>query len=52
MAASSLAADQLVPSAYMVSQLLKIDNGSISHVEGMVIRMPFGYRSAWEEAGK
>lgn len=38
---------QLVPSTYMVPQLIKIDGGSISHIEGMVKWMPFGYASAW-----
>jgi hypothetical protein len=44
---TSIPAPQLVPSTYMVPQLIKIDNGSISRVEGMVKWMPFGYTSAW-----
>ncbi|MBV8902430.1 MAG: hypothetical protein JOZ22_02245 [Acidobacteriia bacterium] len=40
---------QLVPSTYMIPQLLKIENGAISRVEGMVKGMPFGYTSAWAE---
>lgn len=40
-------ASQLVPSTYMIPQLIKIDNGAISRVEGMVKWMPFGYTSAW-----
>jgi hypothetical protein len=31
----------------MTLQLIKIDGGSISRVEGMVKWMPFGYASAW-----
>ena len=45
--AADLPAPQLVPSTYMVPQLIKIDNGAISRVEGMVKWMPFGYTSAW-----
>ena len=44
---ASLPAPQLVPSTYMVPELIKIDNGAISRVEGMVKWMPFGYASAW-----
>lgn len=50
--AANLPASQLVPSTYMVPQLIKIDNGSISRVEGMVKWMPFGYTSAWAEPKK
>jgi hypothetical protein len=46
-AAGQLPASQLVPSTYMVPQLIKIDGGSISRVEGLVKWMPFGYKSAW-----
>ncbi len=44
---ASLPASQLVPSTYMIPELIKIDNGAISRVEGMVKWMPFGYASAW-----
>lgn len=47
-----LPASQLVPSTYMVPQLIKIENGSIARVEGMVKWMPFGYTSAWAELPK
>ncbi|KAE8444078.1 hypothetical protein EG329_000860 [Mollisiaceae sp. DMI_Dod_QoI] len=46
---SSLPATESMPSTYMIPQLIKIDNGSISRVEGMVKWMPFGYTSAWGE---
>jgi hypothetical protein len=36
----------------MVPQLIKIDSGSISRVEGMVKWMPFGYTSSWAEPKK
>jgi len=49
---ASLPASELVPSTYMVPQLIKVDNGSISRVEGMVKWMPFGYTSAWAEPKK
>ncbi|HTR39762.1 MAG TPA: hypothetical protein VMH80_28000 [Bryobacteraceae bacterium] len=45
-------ASQLVPSTYMVPQLIKIENGSIARVEGLVKWMPFGYTSAWSELKK
>jgi hypothetical protein len=45
--AANLPPPQLVPSTYIVPQLIKIDNGAISRVEGMVKWMPFGYTSAW-----
>jgi hypothetical protein len=32
--------------------LIKIDNGTISRVEGMVKWMPFGYTAAWPELKK
>ena len=51
-AGGNLPASQLVPSTYMVPQLIKFDNGTISRVEGMVKWMPFGYTSAWAEAKK
>jgi hypothetical protein len=50
--AASLPAPQLVPGTYMVPQLIKIDSGSISRVEGMVRWMPFGYTSAWAELNR
>jgi hypothetical protein len=40
---------QRVPSTYMVPQLIKIQNGTILGVEGMVKWMPFGYTSGWGE---
>jgi hypothetical protein len=46
----TLPAPQLVPSTYMVPQLIKIDNGSISRVESLVKWMPYGYTSAWAGA--
>jgi hypothetical protein len=46
---ANLPAPQLVPSTYMVPQLIKVENGSIARVEGMVKWMPFGYTSAWAE---
>lgn len=49
---ANLPAPQLVPSTYMVPQLIRIDGGYISRVEGMVKWMPFGYTSAWAEPGK
>jgi hypothetical protein len=49
---ANLLASQLVPSTYMVVQLIKIDNGSISRVEAMVKWMPFGYVSAWAQPKK
>ncbi|HUA19735.1 MAG TPA: hypothetical protein VMB25_13390 [Bryobacteraceae bacterium] len=42
-------ASQLVPSTYMVPQLIQIENGSIARVEGLVKWMPYGYTSAWSE---
>jgi hypothetical protein len=50
--AANLPASQLVPGTYMVPQLIKIDSGYISRVEGMVKWMPFGYTSAWTEPAK
>ncbi|MGH9645213.1 MAG: hypothetical protein ACRD4E_00230 [Bryobacteraceae bacterium] len=50
--AAGIPATQLVPSTYMVPQLIKIDNGNISRVEGMVKWMPFGYTSAWAGSNK
>jgi len=49
---ANLPASQLVPSTYMVPQLIKVDGGAISRVEGMVKWMPFGYTSAWAESKK
>jgi hypothetical protein len=42
-------ARQLVPSTYMIPELIKVDNGSIVRIEGLVKWMPFGYTSAWSE---
>ncbi|KAF2185679.1 hypothetical protein K469DRAFT_632268 [Zopfia rhizophila CBS 207.26] len=44
-----LPATERVPSTYMILQLIKVDNGSISRVESMIRWMPFGYTSAWAE---
>lgn len=44
---AGLPAPQVVPSTYMVPQLIKIENGSIARVESLVKWMPFGYTSAW-----
>jgi hypothetical protein len=52
MGAANLPASQLVPSTYMVPQLIKIDSGYITRVEGTVKWMPFGYTSAWAEPKK
>ena len=49
---ANLPAPQLVPGTYMIPQLIKVDNGSISRVEGLVKWMPFGYTSAWAEMKK
>jgi hypothetical protein len=49
---TNLPAPQLVPSTYMVPQLIKVDNGAISRVESVVKWMPFGYTSAWTEPAK
>lgn len=38
-----------VPSTYMIPQLIKVNNGAISRVEGMVKWMPFGYASAYSD---
>ncbi|ORY58865.1 uncharacterized protein BCR38DRAFT_489222 [Pseudomassariella vexata] len=41
-----------VPSTFMVPQLIKVGNGTIERVEGMVKWMPFGYTSAWGLEGR
>ncbi|KAI0181143.1 hypothetical protein GGR52DRAFT_20708 [Hypoxylon sp. FL1284] len=41
-----------IPGTYLVPQLLKIDNGTISRVESMIKWMPYGYKSVWEDAGE
>ncbi|KAJ9149233.1 hypothetical protein NKR23_g4335 [Pleurostoma richardsiae] len=46
-----LPATGLVPSTYMIPQLIKVANGYISRVECMIKWMPFGYTSAWTEKG-
>ncbi|KAK0636101.1 hypothetical protein B0T17DRAFT_612881 [Bombardia bombarda] len=47
-----LSETEIVPSTYMVPQLIKIDHGgAISRVEAMIKWMPFGYTSAWGELG-
>ncbi|KAL1848732.1 hypothetical protein VTK73DRAFT_10067 [Phialemonium thermophilum] len=46
-----LPATERIPSTYMVPQLIKVTDGSISRVEGMVKWMPYGYTSAWETSG-
>ncbi|KAK3937990.1 hypothetical protein QBC46DRAFT_441861 [Diplogelasinospora grovesii] len=45
------AADR-VPSTFMVLQLIKVGDGKIARVEGMVKWMPFGYTSAWAELAR
>ncbi|KAF2462831.1 uncharacterized protein BDR25DRAFT_320447 [Lindgomyces ingoldianus] len=45
----SLPVTASVPSTYLIPQLIKVDNGAISRVEGMVKWMPYGYSSAWTE---
>ncbi len=40
-------ATERIPSTYMVPQLIKVTDGVITRVEGMVKWMPFGYNSAW-----
>jgi hypothetical protein len=50
--ADNLPASQRVPGTYMTLQLIKIDGGAISRVEGMAKWMPFGYSSAWAELKK
>jgi hypothetical protein len=40
------------PSTYMVPELIKIENGSITRVEGLLKWMPYGYSSAWAELKK
>ncbi|KAF3059249.1 hypothetical protein GL218_04660 [Daldinia childiae] len=41
-----------VPGTYMIPQLIKVDNGLISHIESVVKWVPFGYISAWTEASE
>ncbi|OTB01364.1 hypothetical protein M426DRAFT_25669 [Hypoxylon sp. CI-4A] len=38
-----------IPGTYMVPQLIKISNGTISHIESVIKWMPFGYTSRWSE---
>jgi hypothetical protein len=40
---------QLVPSTYMVPELVKVEGGAIARVEALVKWMPFGYTSAWPQ---
>ena len=42
-----MSATEDIPSTYMVPQLIKVTNGVITRVEGMVKWMPYGYVSAW-----
>jgi hypothetical protein len=42
-----LSATEAIPGTYMIPQLIKVDKGLITRVEGMVKWMPFGYNSAW-----
>ncbi|KAF4624988.1 hypothetical protein G7Y89_g13180 [Cudoniella acicularis] len=44
-----LPATDRVPSTYMVPQLVKVDNGSITRVESMIKWVAFGYSSTWPE---
>ncbi|KAH8884916.1 hypothetical protein GQ53DRAFT_829301 [Thozetella sp. PMI_491] len=39
------------PSTYLVPQLLKVKNGTITRVHSFIKWVPFGYVSAWAEAG-
>ncbi|KAI1384778.1 uncharacterized protein F4822DRAFT_433318 [Hypoxylon trugodes] len=39
-----------IPGTYMVPQLLKINNGSISRIESAIKWLPFGYTTVWAEA--
>ncbi|KAI2623959.1 hypothetical protein GGS26DRAFT_565293 [Hypomontagnella submonticulosa] len=41
-----------IPGTYLVPQLIKINNGTISHVESVIKWMPYGYTSAWGEESK
>ncbi|KAI1843236.1 hypothetical protein JX266_010590 [Neoarthrinium moseri] len=41
------AVQERVPGTYMTPQLIKIENGAISRIEGMVKWMPLGYSSVW-----
>lgn len=43
MGPADLPANQLVPSTYMVPQLIKLENGAIKRVESLIKWMPFGY---------
>ncbi|KAL7626511.1 hypothetical protein AAE478_003283 [Parahypoxylon ruwenzoriense] len=45
-----LSASARIPGTYLVPQLIKINNGTISRIESMIKWMPYGYVSAWEEA--
>jgi hypothetical protein len=44
-----LPATEAKPSTYMIPQLIKVDNGLVTRVEGMVKWMPFGYSSVWAQ---
>ncbi|KAI1406092.1 hypothetical protein F4819DRAFT_285650 [Hypoxylon fuscum] len=41
-----------IPGTYLVPQLIKINNGTISRVESIIKWMPYGYTTAWAEAGE
>jgi len=45
-------AQQLSPSTYMVPELVKVEGGAVSRVEGFVKWMPLGYTSGWGERTK
>ncbi len=49
-ASGNLPAPQLVPSTYMVPQLIQISHGAIARIESLVKWMPFGYTSAWAQS--
>ncbi|KAI2470350.1 hypothetical protein F4781DRAFT_177494 [Annulohypoxylon bovei var. microspora] len=44
---SPLSETTRIPGTYMVPQLLKINNGTISQIESVIKWMPFGYTSEW-----
>jgi hypothetical protein len=46
---ADLPKEALSPSTYMIPQLIKVENGAIAQVEGLVKWMPFGYTSGWSE---
>lgn len=47
-----LSAAARIPGTYLIPQLIKTNNGTISRVESMIKWMPYGYTSAWAEVGE